>query len=446
MVEINVNFDKVIGKIKAMHGVGQPPLSGTNTDYFRYLKEANIPYSRLHDVGGWFGGNMWVDIPNIFRDFDADVNDPNSYDFTFTDILIKGLYDNNCQPIYRLGVTIENFHEIKSYRIFPPKDMKKWAVICEHIIRHYNEGWANGFFYGIKYWEIWNEPDGHYKPEKNAMWKGTKEEYFELYKVTSTHLRACFGNSIKIGGYSSCGFYAIGEKTEGKLGAIAMGERVEITDWDDRILSFVRFFHSFMEFAKENNLPLDFFSYHSYASLENTIQAQAYVEKELIKYGYSDTEIHLNEWNMNVRWREIDTSKPASINLALMCTMQNTKMELMCYYDARMTASVYGGLFSPVVCEPRPTYFSFKAFGKLYEMGNQIEILSSSEKVYVLGAKSLDKKGLIIVNLGDDTEIKTNINEDMVAYVIDDDKKLEKIDLNINNFVCKKDCVIYLEK
>ena len=40
-----------------------------------------------------------------------------------------------------------------------PKDFKKWAVICEHIIRHYTEGWADGFFYDMPYWEIWNEPD-----------------------------------------------------------------------------------------------------------------------------------------------------------------------------------------------------------------------------------------------------------------------------------------------
>ena len=27
-------------------------------------------------------------------------------------------------------------------------------------VRHYNRGWANGHEWGIRYWEIWNEPDG----------------------------------------------------------------------------------------------------------------------------------------------------------------------------------------------------------------------------------------------------------------------------------------------
>ena len=54
-----------------------------------YLTEAHIPYSRLHDMGGLYGGYLYVDIPNIFRDFSADENDPSSYDFPFTDLLIK---------------------------------------------------------------------------------------------------------------------------------------------------------------------------------------------------------------------------------------------------------------------------------------------------------------------------------------------------------------------
>ena len=53
------------------------------------LTDAHIPYSRLHDVGGAFGSNRYVDIPNIFRNFDADGNDPASYDFAFTDELIS---------------------------------------------------------------------------------------------------------------------------------------------------------------------------------------------------------------------------------------------------------------------------------------------------------------------------------------------------------------------
>lgn len=42
------------------------------------------------------------------------------------------------------------------------------------------------------------------------MWKGSKEDYFRLYEVTSNYLKARFPH-LKIGGYASCGFYAISD-------------------------------------------------------------------------------------------------------------------------------------------------------------------------------------------------------------------------------------------
>lgn len=116
--------------------------------------------------------------------------------------------ESGVEPFFRLGVTIENDAAIKSYRIDSPADPHKWAVICEHIIRHYTEGWADGFKYDIKYWEIWNEPDNYEEPEINQLWKGTEEQYYELYGVASGHLKKCFPH-LKIGGYGSCGFYAL---------------------------------------------------------------------------------------------------------------------------------------------------------------------------------------------------------------------------------------------
>ena len=155
MAKIIVDTDKIVKRMKPMHGGGQPPIGGVSlTPYFHYMTEAGIPFSRLHDVGGPYGGNRFVDIPNIFRDFDADENDPQNYDFTFTDYIIKGIIDAGVEPYYRLGVTIENQAFIKPYNTFPPKDYNKWARICEHIIRHYTEGWADGHHYKIRYWEI----------------------------------------------------------------------------------------------------------------------------------------------------------------------------------------------------------------------------------------------------------------------------------------------------
>ena len=73
--------------------------------------------------------------------------------------LIAAIVNAGVEPYYRLGITIEHQAYIKPYHTFPPKDPEKWARICEHIIRHYTEGWADGYHYNIRYWEIWNEPE-----------------------------------------------------------------------------------------------------------------------------------------------------------------------------------------------------------------------------------------------------------------------------------------------
>ncbi len=138
MATITVNTSEKIGKIKPMHGGGQPPVTSNASDvFFHYLTEAGIPYSRLHDVNGAFGGGKYVDVHNIFRDMSADAEDPASYDFTFTDLLLSQLNKAGVEPYYRLGETIENAGEIKNYLAKCPEDVDKWASVCEHIVRHY---------------------------------------------------------------------------------------------------------------------------------------------------------------------------------------------------------------------------------------------------------------------------------------------------------------------
>ena len=152
MTEIFVNPKKILGSIKKVNGVGQPPIIGAaDSSLFHYLTDAHIPYARLHDVGGTFGGARFVDISNVFPSFDADERDPASYSFAFTDWLMAELDHAGVEPVYRLGETIENFaRTYASPRIHPPRDFAKWARICEHVIRHYTEGWGNGFQYRIE--------------------------------------------------------------------------------------------------------------------------------------------------------------------------------------------------------------------------------------------------------------------------------------------------------
>ena len=454
-MQFTFDFEKKVGKIRAMHAVCHPPIVGTDVSMFDYLTKASIPYARLHDVGGPFGSNRFVDISNIFRDFDADENDPASYDFGFTDILIKGLMEADCPPIFRLGETIENQHYINAYRILPPKDNEKWARICEHIIRHYNEGWANGFTYGIEYWEIWNEPDNGRSDAENQMWHGTKEAFYEMYEVAAKHLKSCFGDKIKVGGFATCGFRHILSDPE-KFG-IDHPKNPDPCFASGRSKNFLDWIEGFFAHIKKTNAPIDFFSWHSYLGTEDTVAAAKYCEKVLQKHGYSHLETQMNEWNNCVidcepysaavaeGRRLFGTPEAAARAAAMMCAMQiHSKTDILCYYDARVGASVYGGMFHPISLEPTPLYYSFAAFGELYRLGEQAEcVYEQTNGVYALAAMGEGKKAILFVNSSkEDVQVESNLAPSMTAYAIDEEKKLDLALVNPKKFTLKASTVV----
>ncbi len=398
MANIKLDLNKALKKIKPMHATGQPPMGGKRKTFFEpvhYLSDIGVPYSRLHDVGGVYGGNRFVDVPNIFRDFDADENDPASYDFTFTDALITAMVEAGVEPYYRLGVTIENHSCYKAYRIYPPKDFHKWARICEHIIAHYTEGWADGFNYNIRYWEIWNEPDDDNRaalpdgtPYTSQMWIGTKEQYYELYDITAKHLKARFPN-IKVGGYASCGFSAI----------VATEQELKEKPW---YIYQIDFFHGFMKYIKEHNSPIDFFSYHTYSKTKKVIEYDRWLHEQLVGYGYEGLETHLNEWNPAYTMR--GTGYHAAEVTAIMLAMQNGYTDMLMIYDARMQGSDYCALFDPMTHKPFHAYYALAAFNKLYQIGTQVELSCDTEDVYAVAAYDGKNGAILISNLTGDTQ------------------------------------------
>ena len=362
--EVVVDASCELGPVKPVNGVGQPPILGwSNMSMFHYLKEAGIPYSRLHDVGGAFGKNVYVDIPNLFRDFDADENDPASYDFAFTDLLMKALVDNGVEPYFRLGVTIENSHHVKAYRIFPPKDYAKWARICEHVVRHYTEGWADGFKMNVSHWEIWNEPENYETIEKNQMWKAPFSEYVRLYVVAAKHLKGCFPH-LKIGGYASCGFYGVSS-------CWAKPNK------DPRIPFLHESFTNFLAGVRDAKAPLDFFSFHCYDRPVHAVSQIAYCRRTLDDFGFAKTEMSLNEWMPcagGPRRNEDATPRQTAEIAAMLCAMQNGPVDDAEIYDAKCGAGVYSPFFDVKTHKPKPAYYVYLAFNELRKLGRAVKV------------------------------------------------------------------------
>ena len=366
-VAVAVDFSSAAKKIKPVHGVGQPPFIGRNYRLFQCLKDAHVPYSRLHDVGGAVTGQgIYVDIPNLFRDFEADPEDPGSYSFAFTDDLLRALVTNGVAPYFRLGVSIENYvAELGPRKIFPPKDNLKWAKICEGIVRHYTEGWANGFRWKIDHWEIWNEPDGEEPPEKNSMWRGTFRQYLDLYGTAQKHLKARFPH-LQFGAYGSCGFEAL------------------CSDWKpERAAYHMRCFSDFLAYIKENGCPPDFFSFHCYGPWWKIERQAGHARRELDRAGLKNVPIHLTEWLSS---HGVGTARQAALLADTLVRLQGSPVDLAAIYDARCAPGIYSPLFDPAKWAPRKAYYAFRAFGDLYALGTEAPAVCSSREISVLAA------------------------------------------------------------
>ena len=379
MANVIVTTKEIVGKIKPMHAVNNGPIIARkdqtrgNGDTFA---AARIPYARTHDSSflSTYGGEHTVDIQAIFPNFDADVNDPASYDFVVTDNYLRQIQSVGTKVYYRLGTKIE--HGIKKYNIFPPKDFQKWAEICEHIIAHYTEGWADGFHWDIVYWEIWNEPDldtDEIPLEKRRCWGGTAKQFYEFYRTAALHLKKRFPH-LKIGGPAMAKMQN-GEWFENFVASMAKGERV----------------------------PMDFFSWHIYSASVEKIEARAKIIRETLdRYGYTETESILNEWNYVRGWSEdfiysiqsIISEKGAAFTAACMSACQNNSLDMLMYYDAR--PCTFNGLFDYYTLRPLKGYYPFYYFANLYDLENQVRTACDDSDIRITAAQKDGHVGVMI--------------------------------------------------
>ena len=371
------NTEKTYGSFKRLNATNGGPWHKrhANDQYrtnFEDYKALRIPYSRNHDsaMHTIYGGPYSHDITCIFPNFAADENDPASYDFACTDEAILVTLEAGTKTFFRLGQTIE--HQIKKHGTLPPADFKKWAVICEHIIRHYTEGWADGFTLDMPYWEIWNEPDLDRDDSPNKRcWGGTKAQFFDFYEIAAKHLKSCFPH-LKIGGP-----------------ALAGNEQ-----WAEDFLCEM----------KKRGVPLDFFSWHIYCrEPKQLIEKSERMKALLLKYGFEDAESILNEWNYIKGWlddyvysiKAMHGVKGAAFTMACISEAQKSSIDMLMYYDTR--PSVFCGLFDLYTYERLKGYYALRWYSEFYDLKSEIRAENGFDNIYSLAGIDENGKTLAVV-------------------------------------------------
>ncbi len=350
--ELRVDFGaETGGVIRPLHGVNGGVLTtGETVDLTAHWRDVKIPLTRLHDCE--FPRPDLVDLHAVFPDALADPEAPSSYQFARTDDYLAAIHNTGAGVVYRLGESIE--HSRRRYYVHPPVDYAKWAGACVGIIRHYNDGWANGFQYGIRYWEIWNEPEN-----RPAMWSGSDADYYRLYATAARAIKTRFPD-LKVGGPSV-----------GATGELA-GDRLQATP----------FLEGFLKMCREESVPLDFFSWHTYTDDPSLYARKARaIRAWLDGKGFRNTEIHVNEWNylpgndwspmLSVgegekrrQWyEEQGGAAGAAFVTSVLLDLQDSPVDVSNFYSGDTNNF---GIFDRFGA-PKKTFYAFKAFARLLE-------------------------------------------------------------------------------
>ena len=366
-VTIRVDASKPIGLLKHLNDVDNGPLCEHGIiDLSGYYKQLDVRNVRLHDAP-WSYADV-LDVDYIFPDWNADPDRPESYRFAASDFYIASLTRLNINLIYRIGYSAQG--KSPTPHLFLPGSPEKWADVAAHIVRHYNQGWANGPHANIRSWEIWNEPD-------NAeFWSGTPEQYFQLYEVTAKAVKAV-DPSLRVGGPAIAG----------KLD----------------------FLEGFLRYAQQRNLPVDFVSWHIYTQNPGDVVARAHKVREIAdRLGFPHAESILDEWNYGPDdwgplfkdaaatrkyFGDMNGATGAAFDAAVLIALQDAPLDIATLYTG--TTAVWG-LFTPSGT-PQKNFYALLAFTELLKSPNRLAVTSSDAAIYAAAGISSDGETMRIL-------------------------------------------------
>lgn len=342
----------------------------------KLFKALELPGTRFHDQVYENGGMPILDVSQVFPLFHADENDPRNYRFGPSDAYLERVREYCGELELRLGEQIE--HTKKKYLICPPDDVEKWARICINIIRHYNDGWADGYKWNIRRFSVWEEPDNvdlmhdAFRKDANGKWiDGTfREKYLPMYKAVSKAIKERWPEA-EVGGPNSMG----------------PGDA----------------FKTFLDYCAKEKLPLDFAAFTTYPRTpEEMMKLVRTARAKLDAAGFTKTRLSISEWHIPpLSWTKSAIELPdmvgigsAAFSAGALILGQDEPVDTMYYYAAYVSSY---GMFDVFSWRPRPVYYVYRDFAKLAH-GERLDYPLLPEKnVYTLAVKFADGSGAMQV-------------------------------------------------
>ncbi len=378
---LHVDASKITGEIRSLQGLNGPPspIMAGLPNLEKQYRQLHVNQIRTHDVMGpteidshfelkdpllaWLipddaqragvvkTGNASI----IFPDSSADPEKPESYNFGPSDKVIAAIKASGAEVYYRIG---------RSWgaQIDPPPDFDKYADVVKHIAMHYNQGWDNGFHDNIRYWEFWNEPEA-------LFWGGTPEQFYSFYEKTARALKSV-DPALKVGGDAIAFSYNPGPYREG-----------------------------FLDYCVAHTVPLDFYSWHTYADRSADPYDGARIAKNIREIlnarGLTKTESILSEWNLTPDFTEAERDRLRGVENAAFIGAALTYFQdsAIDHADFYRGDAAWMGLFA-LDGSYFKTAYTFKAMG---------EMLATPRRLAVEGADTFGFAALAGRSVSKDT-------------------------------------------
>jgi hypothetical protein len=313
---ITVDAARPVGIIRSLQGVSGTPLPGDSShpNLTQQFHQLGVNIVRTHDVDCQGTSDIDGIGPNrIFPDSNADPSDPSAYNFGPTDRAVLSIVRSGAQVEYSLGHSDlscagANFNNA------PPIDPARYAIVARHVAQHYNDGWDAGYHLGIRYWEIWNEPD------LVPFWSGTSSQFYTLYADTARALKSLHPWM--------------------QVGGPALTTNNDLTGYRESFLNYVR----------ANRVPLDFYSIHHYSDFTEDPLDFARLGDQyrqlLDSLGFERTAIQLTEWNYGIAEQPQSEVARAAFAADSLIYMQDSPLQRAFFYRANADATFGGALIN----------------------------------------------------------------------------------------------------
>ena len=402
LAALTADFSVESGRLRPeLHSSGfGPQICSCPQEDIDDIKAMGFRASRTHDWSLINPNQRVCDYFHIFPLMHLDATDPKNYVFGPTDYLMKRTRDELGHDIFfRLGTSIEHSGKVH-FNALIPEDFDKTAEIFAATVRHYNRGWANGYRWGIRYWEIWNEPDGHGKmwclPEgdgsgKEALEKSDRKrlDLFVRFFVTCVKRIKAEFPEVKVGGPALCALRR-------------------------------DYFKALLEGCRAAGIAPDFISWHDYGDSPKFVLDEIKAGRELCdSLGFPDCELILNEWHFFnhglYSWADLRSPDPevqkrvwsspgshngiesSCYNLTLLSKFQRSGLGQGYYYGCRNSGS-WG--FKDALNAKYKVFYGLRLFGGILRDYTRLCASTDHKTVSLLAVASEDgrRRALLVTD------------------------------------------------